>query len=290
MTYEGLQRYRDVSMRLEATSTMENPRVGLWAKAFMSDSEYSYVGTLTTMDLYTAVCGRDNKLPGPLPLTQSRQKVSREEAVLRKFRQVRAGPYAEQFSEARLADAIAMCKRDWSHFSKSCGALPADGSRQWMPHQLAAEMRRRGVLGVRGVRVTESVGSASSAGAVGFDPATQPEPLQQRAHVLGRSLQLARSTDMQLVAGIAGGPRTAEEFKVSPVAAGSCVITRPATKTRLALLAPALQGLPFWVWRILRVIDPGSALPANSRRLAAADVIVFEAHLYSPDNGTATGS
>ena len=158
-----------------------------------------------------------------------------------------------------------------------------------MPHQLAAEMRRRGVLGVRGVRVTESVGSASSAGAVGFDPATQPEPLQQRAHVLGRSLQLARSTDVQVVAGPAGGPRTADEFRVSPVAAGSCVITRPATKTKLALLAPALQGLPFWVWRILRVVDPGSALPANSRRLAAADVTVFEAHLYSPDNGTATG-
>ena len=290
VSYDGLQRYRDFSMRLEASSTIDNPRVGLWAKAFMSDTQYEYVGTLTTLQLYNAVCQGENQLPKPMPLSQTKQKVTREEAVLRKFRQVMSGPYADQFSAARLADAVAMCKREWGHFSSSCGALPSDGSKQRMPHQLAEDMRRGGQRPRQQVSDLVAVSAASAAsGVVGFDPASVPEPLQQRAHLLSRSLQFARAHNVQVVSGRTSGPRTMDEFRVSPVAAGSCVVTRPATKTRLNLLAPTGRELAFWTWRVLRVIDPGSPLPANSRHMAAADVAVFEAHLLAPADGSVTG-
>ena len=61
-----------------------------------------------------------------------------------RLRRVARGEYKEQFSEERLADAIAMCQRDWSHSAESSGSMPSDGSRQWLPHELAAKMRADG--------------------------------------------------------------------------------------------------------------------------------------------------
>ena len=278
VTYEGLQRYRDFSLRLEPASTDANPRVGLWAKAFMSDEHYSYVGTVTTLELFNAVC-RSSR-PGMMRTSTSRQKVSREKAVLDKFRQVMSGAYKEQFSGERLADAIAMCKRDWAHFASSCSALPATGERQWLPDELAAEMRRRGL---RGQRCPVERGPVEASA---FDPEVQPQPLQQRAHMLARSFHLARGGDIQVVSSAGLGPRSAEEFVASPVAVGCCVATRPAPKSRLAQAAPTLSKQRFWVWRVLRVLDPGAALPANSRHIAFADVATFECHLYCPVGST----
>ena len=62
-------------------------------------------------------------------------KASRETEVARHLRSVSKGPFAEQFSEERLSDAIAMCDRSWDHFKQSSGELLAWALR--LPHELA---------------------------------------------------------------------------------------------------------------------------------------------------------
>jgi hypothetical protein len=70
VTYDRLQGYRDFSLRPEAGGSPRSPRVGLWAKAYMSDETWDYMGTVTTMQLYDAVVG--DTLPSTLPTPESR--------------------------------------------------------------------------------------------------------------------------------------------------------------------------------------------------------------------------
>ena len=284
VSYDRLLAYRDFSVRLEPSSTPDNPRVGLWAKQYMSDAAYDYVGTLTTGKLFDAVVRQS--VPEVLEMSRSTQKCNREEAVLDRLRRVARGEFKEQFSEERLADAIAMCQRDWSHFATSSGAMPIDGSRQWLPHELAAKMRAAGkraalVPGVPAGRPRPLVSPEP------FDatPAARPPPMNQFAHALAKSAQLARAPDVALVVSAGRAARSAEEFVRAPVAAGCCVVTRPAPKSLLGRASRRLAELPFWVWRVLRVFDPGSALPANSRHAAQAVDPTYEAHLYCPSAG-----
>ena len=93
VTYDRLQEYRDLSLRLEASSTPSNRRVGLWAKAYMSDKAYSYVGTVTTAELHARVVG--HQVPGVLDMPNSEQKLRREKAVLKKFAQLQRRPYKD---------------------------------------------------------------------------------------------------------------------------------------------------------------------------------------------------
>ena len=285
VSYDKLQSFRDFSMRLEPSSTPDNPRVGLWVKQYMSDPTYDYVGTLTTGKLFDAVV-RDST-PGVLATSGSGQKRKREEAVLDRLRRVARGEFKEQFSAERLADAIAMCQRDWSHFASSCGAMPSDGHRQWLPHGLAAKMRADGkrsvvVHGVPGGRG----GSPVSAESFDASPDVAPPPMNQFAHALSKSARLARAPDVALVASAGRAARSDEEFVRAPVATGCCVVTRAAPKSPLGRASRRLASLPFWVWRVLRVFDPGSALPAN-RHMARAVDPTYEAHLHCPVAGVA---
>ena len=56
------------------------------------------------------------------------------------FRSASQGSFAAQFSEERLADAIAMCERRWDHFEQSSGELPASALR--LPHELAELVKK----------------------------------------------------------------------------------------------------------------------------------------------------
>ena len=281
VSYDKLLSFRDFSLRLEPASTPHNPRVGLWAKQYMSDAAYEYVGTLTTRMLFNAVVRQT--VPAVLETSHSVHKSKREEAVLDRLRRVARGEFKEQFSEERLADAIAMCQRDWSHFAASSGAMPSDGSRQWLPHELAAKMRADGKRGaaVPGVREGHRRPLVFPE-AFDASPAAAPPPMNQFAHSLAKSAQLARAPDVALVASAGRAARSVEEFVQTPVAAGCCVVTRAAPKSPLGRASRRLAELPFWIWRVLRVFDPGSALPANSRHAAQAVDPTYEAHLYCP--------
>ena len=62
VTYDRLQGYRDFALRPESSGSaesVEQRRVGLWAKPFMSDAQYEFVGTVTTKQLFEAVVRKD---------------------------------------------------------------------------------------------------------------------------------------------------------------------------------------------------------------------------------------
>ena len=60
-SYFGLNKFRQFEMELEAGSTPANPKVGLWAKAYMTTELYTYLGTLLSKSSFqAATC---NKLP-----------------------------------------------------------------------------------------------------------------------------------------------------------------------------------------------------------------------------------
>ena len=156
-SFGTLRGYRDFQMKLESGSTGVNPKVGLWANAYMSTAEYTCVGTLITRESLGNVT-RNRPVPPIQGRDVSTQKTTRETNALAGLRKAANGPYREQSSLGRLSDAIAACERNWSHFKNMPSALPPQAL--WLPSELAAEMRKtwsswsgtvRGVIGVSGV-------------------------------------------------------------------------------------------------------------------------------------------
>ena len=58
-SYDNLHQYRGFWIKREDGSTVQCPRVGLWARQFMTDKEYKYIGTLTPEDMLEAVDTRN---------------------------------------------------------------------------------------------------------------------------------------------------------------------------------------------------------------------------------------
>ena len=54
-SFSKFAHYRDFLVQLEDGSTPENPRVGLWAKAYITTKDYEYLGTLISKDSFDAV-------------------------------------------------------------------------------------------------------------------------------------------------------------------------------------------------------------------------------------------
>ena len=54
-SYPALSKFRDFKMELEEGSTEANPRVGLWAKVYMTSPTYEYLGAIMTLESYKAV-------------------------------------------------------------------------------------------------------------------------------------------------------------------------------------------------------------------------------------------
>ena len=140
-------------------------------------------------------------------------------------------------------------------------------------------------------RVVDPAAVPESSASAGPSPVVvSAPPLAQRAHQLSYQFDIARAADVELSVGTSAVPRSAEAFCHNPVAPGCFVVTRPAPKSPLGRASKTLQQLPFWVWRVLRVFDPGSALPANTLHLDTAIQPTFEAHLYCPAHGTSMSS
>ena len=96
------------------------------------------MGTITTWKLFKSVCGA---APGKMGKEVSEDRVETSAAQLSKLQKLARGPWKEQFSTDRLADAMDVCKKDWAHFNRSTGALPK--TRQMMPTALAVIMAKR---------------------------------------------------------------------------------------------------------------------------------------------------
>ena len=180
--------------------------------------------------------------------------------------------YAEQFSAERLADAMAICREEWGHFASSSGAYPTHGRRHWLPTELARDMWNSGKRGHQVSRSSFEVPSAWM---------TEPDvrPMRQRYHALG------------VVHGVTRGPKvmqfvsktqvkTVAELKARPVVSGTFVVTLPGDSSSLARTCRGLQGAKFWLWKVLRVLQPGDPLPPNTRHVTTTSTTTYESQLY----------
>ena len=230
-SYAGIRHLRDFKMELEAGSTAENPSVGLWAKPYMTSPEYTYLGTLISRRSFESVT---RKQPPPQQSRDiSAQKTTREANVLKKFHALRKSNYAEQLSSERLADAIAMCERDWQHFKDSEGERQAD--MMMLPHELAMKMKAMDSASSSsaGPASLESDGQRSAERAVAEyhlddDPRVVHKAVKQREHAGSDAYGFARGSHIPAAASSTRTP-TDREFAARRIFPGSFVITRPAT-------------------------------------------------------------
>ncbi len=277
-SYFGMNKFREFKMELEAGSTPANPKVGLWAKAYMTTEEYTYLGTLLSKSSFqSATCNR-------LPATQSRQvsdqKTTRETKGIEKLTSASRGPYKEQFSAERLADALAMCRRDWGHFDSSPGKLQPH--ELWLPQELAQAMRQAGRRPDQSVPSVPSVQSAAEQGAadVLLDADVNHIPKVEQRHHTGAAVHgLSTGSGITARAGPSRAP-TDKEFLARLVTPGSFVITRPAANGPWAKTeCEQLVGLHWWLWQVTKVLHPGAVVPGFTK---PAETFTYEAHLYQP--------
>ena len=181
--YDGMAQYHDFELR-RFTGDGGELQVGLWGKRFMSDGSLRLIGTLTSWNLYRAVTeNQTRRVQLQSRQTSEGKSHARFHDTLQKLEKLTQGPYAEQFSQERLADAMAICREDWDHFRNSAGAIPAD--RQWLPGHLAAIMHKRRLR-------SAPRGSLEPPGAIhvgqdwleGRGPIAGAMPMRQRLHNL----------------------------------------------------------------------------------------------------------
>ena len=277
-SYPALSKFRDFKMELEEGSTEANPRVGLWAKVYMTSPTYEYLGTIMTMESYKAVT---RNMPPPMQSRDvSESKTSRETEVARHLRSVSKGPFAEQLSEERLSDAIAMCDRNWDHFKQSSGELPAWALR--LPHELAeVVLKKRSSQSQLSVLPAQSESEAAH-GLLDESATDFPSGVQQRHHAgqdiygFRRGRMVAAAPPQQSIA------PTDQQFAARPVAPGCFVVTRPAVSSHWARAAPKLSKVDYWMWQISAVYLPGEMLPGTTTTL---DEHIYLAHLFQPKKG-----
>ena len=274
-SFQNLRHYRDFLVQREAGSTKEAPRVGLWAKEYMTSPSYEYVGTLLTRQSVDAKTRR--RPPAKQARDASDAKVSREAAVAKKLRSVSGGVFQRQFPAARLEDAIAMCEHRWGHFAQTNSEALVPDAWLRLPSELGALVARaRGES--QGLTAVERRSQAMEA--IGILGVGAPRVLlKRRAHVAADiyGFTLGRGVDATLAVGVAAA--SVAEFPLRPVACGGFVIARPAGHSHWSRAAPVLAHFPFWLWRVLRVYAQGDPLPGDGK---PARGHTYEAQLYRP--------
>ncbi len=280
--YERIQHYRDFEFRREDPEP-GNIKVGMWAKAYMSDPTLDYVGTITTWRLYKDIV--KSRRPEKASPTTKEDRVAHANQVLRDLLKAKEGKFKDQFSPARLADAIAVCQGNWSHFHESAGALPAQ--RQLIPPELALNMQRRGLRNISGSVARRGPEPAVGQGWAESNLSARPPPMRQRLHTLAAVNGISHAPNVTVAPPFGGSqPKTLEEFRQRPIAAGMYVLTHAAPSSRAGRASAKLRELTFWVWKVLWVYDPGAMLPPNSLHLAQGAFTCYEAHLHVPAHGT----
>ena len=190
--------------------------------------------------------------------------------------------YKEQFSAERLADAMATCREDWDHFASSSGAYPSHGRRQWLPDQLVKIMFERGL---RSLQVQVPRGVAPSA----WMEDAEVRPMRQRFHQLTTTHGISCGSTVSVINPTSKyQAKNVEELKARPVVAGLFVITLPAKShdgaTALLRSCPGLQNVNMWLWKVLRVVQPGDSLPPNTLHAITTSTTTYECQLYAHAN------
>ncbi len=78
---------------------------------------------------------------------------------------------------------------------------------------------------------------------------------------------------------------SAQEFEAANVFVGSFVITRCAASCPLAKQCPTIAQLPFWVFVVHAHVPPGGEIRERKAHVTVADEDVYEAQLYTPEDG-----
>ena len=254
-------------------------RVGMRAKRYMSDANYTYIGTVTSAKLYKSVVGI--RQPKVAAETTWAAKVQRNAAVLSHLKKVRSGPYRDQFAN-RLQDAIALAEHNWSYFSTSAHEIPEHRRRS--PTQLGLDMRRDGLLPRK--RAPEAAETPAQT-RWQASAAAAPPPIKQRMRLLADAGGVSRGSGVPVSTPFGGHqPKTVEEFKQRPVVVGSFVLTRAHAQDRIERASLKLSRLRAWIWKVLHIYRAGSKLPPNLSCIETTDSTVYECHLYVPTSGT----
>ena len=281
VAYDRLSSYHDFRIQADGEAS-----VGLWAKQYMSDADekFFYVGTLVNRDLFRAVVG--DRLPILATESKSEQKTINEAESLKKLTALSKGQWKDQFSAERLADAIAVCRRDWKHFDGCPGSLPPNLCGQLLPAQLAAEMRKAGKRDPSDLRDLRKRNSPlppaqPPIGGVRLVPLGKPPPApRQFAHVMGDRLGVSRGDGVQLAARYGAVPKSKDEFQCRAVTLGCYVATRTFRSSPLARGSTKLTDAPFWVWRVIRVYQDGDDLDVPVGGHTSAPGTCYEAQLH----------
>ena len=275
-SYPGLCKFRDFKLELEEGSTEANPRVGLWAKVYMTSPTYEYLGTIMTLESYKAVT---RNMPPPLQArVVSDSKNTREDKVVQKLRSVSRGLFAEQFPESRLSDAIAMCERRWDHFKESGGELSASALR--LPHELAEVVLRKRSSELS--PLSEQSQSQDANALLDQSASTFPSGVQQKHHAASELYGFRRGRNVTAAPERQSQAPSNEAFAARLITPGSFVLTRPAPSSHWARTAPKLSKIDYWVWQVSSVHLPGEVLPGSDTPL---DEHIYVAQLFQPKRG-----
>ena len=286
-SYGGIRHLRDFKMELESGDP-DNPSIGLWAKPYMTTKDYTYLGTILSRKSVDMVVRK--RLPPQQCRDVSTQKTTRETNVLKHFVSLIKGHYQNQFSEERLADAIAFCKRDWQHFQGSGGELGPDW--KMLPHELRAKMQSmQSVPSSSSTSPSQSVSLQSDGRSraeqvastyhLDDDPDKVHKTVKQKQHSATEVYGMKRGSQIPVVTPSIRVP-TDTEFAERPISPGSFVITRPAPSSHWARSSPLLAKLSFWLWQVVDVYSPGDSLPSTGKK---ASNFVYKANLFRPEKG-----
>lgn len=287
VAYDRLSDYHDFLVQLEPGSTGANRRVGLWAKRYMSDpaAAYLYLGTLTSFEMFRTMVG--DRVPEFLAESKREAKTSTEQEALKHFLALSKGPFREQFTPERLADAIAICQRDWAYFRNSSGTMPADGRRTMLPGQLFQQLRFAGKRGGPAATVTPPPPDADSSAMRSLQATCVirgrvRRTARQLSHSMRDSFRVVRGPRVDVVARYGRQPQSEAEFLARQPGIGGFVATLPAASSAFAQQDSNLVKAAFWTWRVLKAYQPGETFPepVSGRQVAVEET--YEAQLFAP--------
>ena len=162
--------------------------------------------------------------------------------------------------------------------------LPADGRLNLLPSELARkllETGKRGMVPLRAATNVESGPSRALARCMEYD---KTKNARQPMHSMADYYGIDRGEGLQLVANYGTQPRTTKAFLSQAVATGGFVATRAAQNSALNQMIPDFELMPYWVWQILRIYQPGESVQHRDGKTTVATERAYEAQIFVAAN------